>query len=383
MQNNKVFIRIFAIIALLAFVGVSLLTAIPFNAGAISVSEAQRQQQQAKQKSDEAKAKQSAELEKRAQIDAQISVVQAEIDEYQSQIDEKVAKIEQNELELEILTAKLSTENEAYNERVKQTVKNGDVSYLEMMLNAKSPEDLLIRMSVMKQMVKYDNRVLDQIEASMAEIEELQKQLIEEKAEVVALKEEQDAKKAVLDGYRAESQAIIDKLQKNIDEFEAQYDAAKKAEEQARAAANAASNSGRYSVPANFVGGQFMWPSNTTLVTSPYGYRIHPVTGKQRFHSGVDIGASYGTSIYAANSGTVVVSGYNTGGYGNYVVINHGGGYSTLYAHCSSLLVSAGQQVSKGQVIAKCGSTGMSTGPHIHFEIQYNGATTNPMQYFR
>ena len=126
-----------------------------------------------------------------------------------------------------------------------------------------------------------------------------------------------------------------------------------------------------------------MWPSNTTrLVTSPYGYRIHPVTGKSRFHAGIDIGAAHGTSILAANDGVVIVSGYNSGGYGNYVVINHGGGYTTLYAHCSSLLVSVGQKVSRGQVIARCGSTGMSTGPHIHFEVQVNGTTTNPMQYF-
>ncbi len=382
MQKNKIYIRVFAIIALIAFVGASLLSVLPYNASAVSVSEAQRQQQQAKQKGDKAKAAQSAELEKRAEIDAQISAVQAEIDVFQAQIDEKVSKIESNEKELEQLTVALGTENEAYNQRVKENVKSGNVSYLEMIFNAKSPEDLFVRLSVMKQMVKYDNKVLDEIEASMEEIAILQEKLLEEKAEVVALKAEQDAKKAVLDGYRAESQAIIDDLQKDIEAFEAQYNAAKKAEEQARAAANAAASSGRFSLPANFVGGQFMWPSNTTLVTSPYGYRIHPVTGRQRFHSGIDIGAPYGSSIYASNSGTVVVAGYNAGGYGNYVVINHGGGYSTLYAHCSSLLVSPGQQVSKGQVIAKCGSTGMSTGPHIHFEIQYNGSTTNPMQYF-
>lgn len=383
MQKNKILIRILALIALLAFLGVSILAAIPYRAGAISVSEAQRQQSQAQQKKEQAKAAQSAELKKRAEIDAQISSVQAEIDSYQAQIDEKVAKIEENEKELNKMTEDLQTQNEAYNERVKQNVKSGKVSYLEMLFNAKSPEDLILRLSVMKQMMKYDNKVIEEIEASMAEVEELQNKLIDEKAKVVSLKEEQDAKKQVLDGYRAESQAIIDDLQKDIEAFEAQYNAAKKAEEQARAAANAAANSGRFTLPANFVGGQFMWPSNTTHVTSQYGYRIHPVTGRQRFHSGVDIGAPYGSSIYASNSGTVVVAGYNSGGYGNYVVINHGGGYSTLYAHCSSLLVSAGQQVSRGQVIAKCGSTGMSTGPHVHFEIQYNGSTTNPMQYFR
>ena len=217
----------------------------------------------------------------------------------------------------------------------------------------------------------------------MEEVEALKATLLEEKEAVILLKEEQGTQKAVLEGLRAESQQIIDDLQEDIDAFEAQYEEAKKAEERARQEAEAAAKSGNYNVPANFVGGQFLWPSATTYVTSPYGYRIHPVTGAQRFHSGVDIGASYGTNIFAANSGTVVVAGYNTGGYGNYVVISHGGGYSTLYAHCSSLLVSAGQQVSKGQVIATCGSTGMSTGPHIHFEIQLNGQTTNPLQYFK
>jgi len=375
MLKNKHFIRVLAILSLIAFMGVSILTMLPTRAGAIT-------SQQAKQKKQEAQAKQNAEIEKRKKIDAQISVVQKEIDNFQAQIDEKVAKIEESEEEIEKLTQDLYEQNEAYNNRAKSMIKRGNVSYIEIVLRAKSTEDLLTRVSVLKHVAKYDTKKLEEIKNSMAEVEALKEQLIEEKAQVVSLKSEQDAKKAVLDGYRAESQAIIDKLQKDINNFEAQYNAAKKAEEQARYAANSASNSGKYSVPANFVGGQFAWPSNTTLVTSPYGYRIHPVLKTKKFHSGIDIGAPYGTNIYAANSGTVVVSGYNTGGYGNYVVINHGGGYATLYAHCASLKVTAGQTVSRGQVIATCGSTGMSTGPHIHYEVHLNGKTTNPMQYY-
>ncbi len=374
MLRNKYFIRIFAIVALVAFIGVSILTVLPMNAGAIS-------SQEAKKKKDAAQAQQNKEIEKRNQLDAQISAVQKEIDSFQAQIDEKVAQISERQAEIEKLTIDLQNQNKSYNDRAKSMIKRGDVSYLEVVLRAKSTEDLLTRVSVLKHVAKYDSKKLQEIKDSMTEVEELKNVLLEEKAEVVALKSEQDEKKAVLDGYRAESQAIIDDLQKDINNFAAQYEAAKKAEEQARAAANSAAES--YNVPANFVGGQFSWPSNTTLVTSPYGYRVHPVLGTKRFHSGVDIGAPYGSSIYAANSGTVIVSGYNSGGYGNYVVISHGGGYSTLYAHCSSLKVSAGQTVSKGQVIAACGSTGMSTGPHIHFEVQLNGKTTNPMQYFR
>jgi murein DD-endopeptidase MepM/ murein hydrolase activator NlpD len=374
--RNKTLIRIFAILALAVFLGFTILTSLPMGANAISSQEAQR-------KKDAAKAQQNKELEKRRKIDAQISEIQKEIDVFQAQINEKVAKINESEEKINQLTVDLQNQNAAYNERAKSMIKRGNVSYLEIVLRSKSTQDLLTRVSVLKHVAKYDTKKLQEIRDSMTEVEELKEKLLEEKAEVVALKEEQDAKKAVLDGYRAESQAIIDKLQKDINSYEAQYKAAKKAEEAARAAAYRAQTSGSYSVPSNFVGGQFAWPSNTTLVTSPYGYRVHPVLGNQRFHSGVDIGAPYGSSIFAANSGTVIVSGYNSGGYGNYVVISHGGGYSTLYAHCSSLLVSAGQQVSKGQVIAKCGSTGMSTGPHIHFEIQLNGKTTNPMSYYR
>ena len=374
-MQNKTFVRIFAILALLAFLGVTILTALPMGANAIS-------SQEAKRKKDAAQAQQKKELEKRKKIDSQISEVQKEIDAFQRQIDEKVAQINESEAKINQLTIDLQNQNAAYNERAKAMIKRGNVSYIEIILRSKSTEDLLTRVSVLKHVAKYDTKKLQEIRDSMVEVEKLKNALLAEKAEVVALKEEQDAKKAVLDGYRAESQAIINNLQKDINKYEAEYNAARKAEEAARQAAYRAQTSGNYSVPTNFVGGQFAWPSNTTLVTSPYGYRVHPVLGNQRFHSGIDIGAPYGSSIYAANSGTVIVSGYNTGGYGNYVVISHGGGYSTLYAHCSSLLVSSGQKVTKGQVIAKCGSTGMSTGPHIHFEIQLNGKTTNPMAYY-
>ena len=382
-MKNKILIRVFAIIALLAFLTVSIVAVLPTNAGAISASEAQRQKDEAKRKGDAAKAAQKKEMERRAELDAQITVIDNEIQEYQRQIDEKVAKIDESTKKIEELTIELKLQNEAYIERASSLIKKGNVSYMEVLLKSKSIDDLLTRVSVLKHVAKYDTNKMKEIEASMKEVEALKEKLIEEKEEVIKLKAVQDEKKATLDSYKAESQKIIDDLQNDIEKFEAQYEAAEKAQAAARAAANQAVYSGSVSVPANFVGGQFMWPSNTTRVTSPYGYRIHPVTGRQKFHSGVDIGAPYGTNIYAANSGTVVVAGYNTGGYGNYVIINHGGGYSTLYAHCSSLRVSRGQQVQRGQVIANCGSTGMSTGPHIHFEIQLNGKTTNPMQYFR
>ncbi|MPZ74184.1 MAG: peptidoglycan DD-metalloendopeptidase family protein, partial [Nitriliruptorales bacterium] len=127
-------------------------------------------------------------------------------------------------------------------------------------------------------------------------------------------------------------------------------------------------------------GAALQWPANGPK-TSGYGWRTHPIFGTSRFHAGIDIGAGYGAAIVAADSG-VVVSADSRGGYGNTVVIDHGGGMATLYAHQSSMSVSAGQSVSRGQVIGAVGSTGYSTGPHLHFEVRVNGATRDPMNYF-
>ncbi len=386
MQKKSLLIRVFAVIALLAFVGVSIFASLPpRQAFAVSISEAQRQQEEAKKKKEQTQKTQKEEIAKREEIDAQISAVQAEINKFQEEIDAKNSAIKASEQKIAKLTQDLQKQNADYNERAKRLIKKGNVSYSEIILRSKSIEDLLTRMSVVKRVAEYDSDKLEEIEESMTEVDLMKKDLLSQKEDVLKLKQVQDEKKEELSTYRAESQAIIDKLQKDINAFEQEYERAKQLEAQARAEAERArlQSEGSGKIPASYVGGQFMWPSNTThVVTSPYGYRIHPVTGKSRFHAGIDIGAAYGTSILAANDGVVIVAGYNAGGYGNYVVINHGGGYTTLYAHASSLLVSVGQQVKRGQVIATCGSTGMSTGPHIHFEVQYNGQTTNPMQYF-
>lgn len=386
MRNNKILIRVLAVVALLFFIVMCAYTAIaPIGAGATSISDAQRRQQEATQKKEKAKSQQSEEIAKREELDRQINEVQAQIDEFQAQIDRKTHAIEVSEQKIRELTRELQKQNSDYNERAKTLIKKGDVSYTEIILRSKDFDDMTRRVSVIKKVAEYDTNKLKEIEESMSGVEEMKLELLAQKEEVIVLKTQQDEKKAELDALRAESQAIIDKLQKDIEAFEREYELAKQAEAAARAEAERLRQQSDRTIqlPANYTGGAFLWPSNTTrLVTSPYGYRIHPVTGRSRFHAGIDIGAAYGTSILAANDGVVIVAGYNAGGYGNYVVINHGGGYSTLYAHCSSLLVSVGQKVSRGQVIAKCGSTGMSTGPHIHFEVQVNGATTNPMQYF-
>ena len=135
--------------------------------------------------------------------------------------------------------------------------------------------------------------------------------------------------------------------------------------------------------PVKYTGGVMQWPvPDSQRITSYYGYRIHPVYKTKKFHSGIDIGIGYGKPIVATGDGTVTLAAYN-GGYGKCLIINHGSGISTLYAHNSSLLVSKGEKVTRGQVIAYAGSTGVSTGPHLHFEVRVNGATTDPLSYLR
>ena len=149
-----------------------------------------------------------------------------------------------------------------------------------------------------------------------------------------------------------------------------------KARANAAAAANTDSDT---RAPAPSGSGIFIWPVNGPI-TSPFGYRIHPVLGRRIFHSGIDIGVDYGTPVHAAAAGVVVEADW-MGGYGNAVLIDHGNGLSTIYGHNTSLTVSAGQTVSQGQIIAYSGATGMATGPHVHFEVRLNGTPVNPMNY--
>jgi murein DD-endopeptidase MepM/ murein hydrolase activator NlpD len=132
---------------------------------------------------------------------------------------------------------------------------------------------------------------------------------------------------------------------------------------------------------AKYIGGNMKWPTpGYTNVVSPYGRRLHPILKKYKMHTGIDIDAPSGASIIAANSGTIIIAGWRSG-YGNTVVIDHGGGITTLYAHCSKILVKVGDHVAAGKVIAKVGSTGLSTGAHLHFEIRVNGDTVDPLKF--
>lgn len=384
--RNKAIAKVLAVAVVLIFLAVSIISIIPqFGAGAKTaqerIDEAQKKQEEIQKDIDAAKGEKQVSVAAKEAIDREISALQTDIDSLSSRIADSDRKIAEKETELQKAQEECDRQYASYCDRAELLLERGSVSYLEILIKADSFEDFLTRAALVQEIAEYDNNKLKTLQKYAEEVKLLKQELEDERATVVALKADADTKMASLEAKRAESQAIIDSISGNISELQKALDAQERAEAAARAEiARLTSNSASSSTP--YSGGAFAWPSTSSYITSSYGTRTHPITGKVKTHTGLDIGAAHGTDIYAAADGTVLISGWNTGGYGNYVVIDHGGGLTTLYAHCSSLVVSAGQRVSKGQVIAKCGSTGMSTGPHLHFEVLKNGAHTNPMPYF-
>lgn len=258
-------------------------------------------------------------------------------------------------------------------------MEKGNITYLEVLLNAKSIEDFFVRMDVVEQIAAYDNNLLNQLKENEQKIEALKIEIENERNQVMSIMEESLAKKRLLVEKQAASQQIIDELASSEKEITDDMKKAKEAEQAAqREISSLVSGDTK-----KYVGGKFLWPTtNSYRITSPFSMRVHPTLGVYKQHTGIDIGAAYGTDVLAAAEGTVIISGWNKA-WGNYIVINHGSGLTTLYAHNSSLIVKKGQQVSRGQVIAKVGSTGYSTGAHIHFEVQVNGSPVNPLPYLQ
>lgn len=327
--------------------------------------------------------KKDKELEKKAIIDEQINATQKEIGILNGIVSTLEGDLEQAEIQLDEAEKKLNEYLEISKTRIRNSYEQGSASYIEIIAGSKSIYDFISKIEIVKQISEKDNEIINQVKQSKATI-------LTKKKEIQSNKEQQEKtlsslenKKQSLNKKQSESNKLIDEMNSSEEATKRAIKKAEAEEEKLQQEIKAAlsQNSGSSVVDA----GDFRWPlaSKYNNITSKFGYRVHPVTGVYKLHTGVDIASSgiRGASIYAAKGGTVIKSGYNTG-YGNYIVINHGDGYATLYAHASTLLVSVNQNVKKGDVIAYVGSTGYSTGPHLHFEIMKNGEYTNPLDYF-
>lgn len=321
-------------------------------------------------------------------LDVQISGVQDDIDEVQSVINDKQKEINEANVRIEGLDKDIDKTTQKLKARMKVMYEYGNTSYLEIIMESKGFSDLFTRIAAVQAIVRHDNDVIDEYSAQIEELQAAKQTVETEQAEQIEVKNILKDKQGELKSLREQKNKVVDSLNSDISELEAaekqkEKDASAMQAElnKALAAANAAAKKNSSSAVVYKGNGKFGWPSAaSTKVTSPFGNRKHPIFGTNRLHRGIDIGAPAGSDVLAAEAGVVLTAGYN-GSYGNYVTINHGGGYVTLYAHNSKLLVKAGQSVTRGQVIAKCGSTGNSTGPHVHFEVQVNGGLVNPLKY--
>ena len=336
-------------------------------------------------------------------IDQEIALLNEQIDIINEQIASYSLLIADKQDELDDARARLANLNEKNKERIQAMEEEGTLSYWSIIFEANSFSDLLDRLNMIQEIAAADQRRMQEISAVAEEVARAQEELEGEKAALEGTKAELADAQVVLEGKRAEadelllqliakgkeyeamldeSEALQDELMLEIAAKEKEYDQAKYREWLATSVATTRPTTSN-TKPSGSAPSSSGWvcPVPYYTLTSPFGMRVHPVLGYTRMHNGVDMACASGTPIYAAKSGKVTVASYQAGGAGNYVSINHGDGFSSIYMHMTRYIVSAGQYVNAGQVIGYVGSTGISTGPHLHFGISYNGSYVNPMDY--
>ena len=378
--------KIVTIIILVCFIGISLFSAIvPFLAQAApsqsDINAIQEKKDAEKEKIDKATREKKDALNRKSEIEQKIDSTQSEIDALQDDIDNANTRIAKKEAELAAAEEKADRQYEAMKLRLRTMYEDNSASYISLIFSGESISDTLETIELIKQLLNYDNNMYDKFVTTKNEIADAKKVIETEKSNYEKAQNTHKAKRSELQGLKSELSSTISSLDSDIEEYKKAYAEFERQEAALKSQiANTLKNS--TSGGASYSGGVIEWPApGYTRITSPFGYRIHPTLGVYKLHTGFDIAAPMNATVVAAEDGNVVTAQYNAA-YGNYIVINHGNGLSTLYAHNTTLLVSAGTQVTRGQAIAKVGSTGFSTGPHLHFEVLKNGTCTDPASYF-
>ena len=346
------------------------------------IAEAEKRLEESNKQLAEARKKQASAQKQKDIIDKQVSDIVANILYIDGQIDTANNQIAEKEQEIIVAQENLDKNKEYFKKRVTSMYKSGTTTYLEMLFNSESIGDFFGRMDLIQYVVRNDKKIVDDMTAARDAIIDAKKVIEDRKIDLLDAKAANEKQQESLSVALAEQTKIVGELNKNVQSFEA---AAAKAEQEKQALnlqleRELAGLSDEPGGPS-YSGGKMQWPVPAGgRISSPYGYRTYPAAG---LHTGIDIAIGMGNTIVAAEAGTVIKVVNGTTGYGKYLMINHGNGTVTLYAHSSKIVVSQGQQVARGQKIAEIGSTGFSTGPHLHFEVRINGKAVNPIGYIQ
>ncbi len=310
------------------------------------------------------------------QSESEIESLNGEVENLETQIEELTTKIEQVE--------KNYNDNEALlEERLVTMYEVGETKYLDILFNSAGIMDFLSNYYIIQQMIESDTILLDEIEQEKEEIEKSKNSLEEQKASIKLKKAKKEQLAVITQNNKTLKEQAVANLSEEEIQLQQKIEEYKSEESQIEALIKLATN--EYEYTGDYTGGVMAWPiaKSGTYITSAYGVREHPIQGVIKQHTGIDIGnAGFGAPVIAAADGIVTMAGYY-GGYGNCVIINHGNGISTLYGHGQKILTEVGKEVKKGDLILEVGSTGNSTGPHLHFEVRINGSCVDPMPYLQ
>ena len=341
----------------------------------------EKKQEEAEKKLEYVQEELSTSLMKIQELDEKIKSAEQEI----TQMDDKLVKLE-NEVnktakELSAVEKEYETNHNLMEKRMVVMYECGDISYLDLLLHSSSIVEFLSNYYFIEQIMESDNNTLEEIEMQKNEIEATKEKLEKSKTELKLLRVKQEQTRIIMQNNKTLQQEIADKLTEEEKDLQTKIEEYKKEKENIEKLIQLAST--YYVYNSDYTGGVMAWPvaKRGTYITSGFGIRVHPIQGIIKGHTGIDIGnAGFGAPAIAAADGVVSMASYY-GGYGNCVMINHGNGISTLYGHGQKILTEVGKEVKKGDLIMEVGSTGVSTGPHLHFEVRVNGQAVNPLPY--
>ena len=314
-------------------------------------------------------------------LDDEILQYETDLNKYETQLSKLQTSIDEAIEKIDLVQEDYQTREEILRERLVEIYKAGDVTYLEVLLSSKSLTEFISSYFLMRQLVEYDNKLIEQVEREKNDLEYTKAKLEKEQKEVKTIKAKKEQTTIILNNKKTLQKAHVNKLSEEEKKLQKEIIEYKK--EVYRIQSLISQVLGEPNLQIQYTGGDMIWPvaKEGTAITSYYEQREHPITGIIHYHSGIDIGNAYfGTPVVAALDGYVSYAGW-LGGYGNCVIINHGNGVSTLYGHGQAILTTLHKEVKQGELIMEVGSTGNSTGPHLHFEIRINGYTVNPLLY--